>query len=157
AMPGKTTGATGRARIIYLTPRAVEIVRGSEHQTGPLFRGPRGAAFNRDQLYRRFARLRRRPEFAEFRQHLTAEAIRHGFGADQGCSAADEGIEDCGRLRLMGRALARGVPAESCRVVMPVNTTRMSPRRSSVLWVIPWIRGFMRHNAAIPNLTARRN
>ena len=80
-MPGKTTGRTGRARTIYLTARAAEIV--VELVTlpadGPIFLNSKGRPWTRHALAWAMARVRAKLEFGP---ECTAESFRHGWVTD---------------------------------------------------------------------------
>ncbi len=80
----KTRTKTGKPRVIYLTPAAVELTRRkiaalTPGDAGPLFRNRRGRPFNRNAVRIRFMRLRQK--HAEL-AGVTAYAYRHTFATD---------------------------------------------------------------------------
>lgn len=80
-MKSKTSKRTKKDRLIYLTPRAAEVLARNiaDHPVGPAFRSERGSPWQRHAMAQRFARLRRKLGMGP---ELTAEAIRHAFGTD---------------------------------------------------------------------------
>lgn len=77
----KTAKATGRPRVVYLTPAMVELTRrlAAARPDGPLFRGRGGRPFTRNAVRTRFRRLRAKfPQLAG----VTAYAYRHTFATD---------------------------------------------------------------------------
>ncbi|MFO0849976.1 MAG: site-specific integrase [Gemmataceae bacterium] len=88
----KTAKKTGKPRVVYLTPAAVELTRTlvEKHPDGPLFRGPRGGrAFSRNNVRCRFMRLRKKlPHLAHFvcynlRHTYATQALVNGVGVAQ--------------------------------------------------------------------------
>lgn len=75
----KTAKKTGKPRVVYLTPAALELTRAlvAKYPEGPLFRGPRGKrAFSRNNVRCRFKRLRDKlPHLA----HFVAYNVRHTY------------------------------------------------------------------------------
>jgi integrase len=80
-MEGKTTGRTGRNRIILLTERAAELFRelATQYPEGPLLRNRRGNPWTRNATACRFARLRKKLGMG---REATAESFRHGWATD---------------------------------------------------------------------------
>jgi len=77
----KTAHKTGKPRVIYLSPKALEMSRALSLRfpTGPLFRGRDGQAFTRNSIRCRFRRLRTKlPDMKPF----TAYSYRHTFTTD---------------------------------------------------------------------------
>lgn len=88
----KTGKKTGKPRVVYLTPRLLEITQGlmARHPQGPLFRGPRGGrAFTKRGVCSRFWRLRKKlPHLKDaiayaYRASFTTEALQNGVGVAQ--------------------------------------------------------------------------
>lgn len=77
----KTAAKTGKPRVIYLTPRMLDLSKAliAKHPTGPLFRNRLGRAFDRNSIRCRFRRLRDRLPHLK---HFTAYAYRHTFTTD---------------------------------------------------------------------------
>jgi integrase len=78
----KTAGKTKKPRVIYMTPRFLEIVRPLmlKYTDGPLFRGPRlGKPFGLHGITARFRRLRAKMPHLK---NAVAYAFRHGFATD---------------------------------------------------------------------------
>lgn len=78
----KTGKKTGKPRIIYLTPRALEITRElvEQYPEGPLFRGPRGGKpFTRNGIRCRFRRLRQKLPHLK---GVVSYCYRHSFVTD---------------------------------------------------------------------------
>jgi integrase len=75
---GKTTDRTGKDRVIYLTPRLVEITRrlAERNPRGPIFLNSEGNPWNRNAVRCRF--LRRRDVLGP----IQAYGLRHLFGTD---------------------------------------------------------------------------
>jgi integrase len=75
---GKTTDRTGRDRVIYLTPRLLEITRrlAEKNPEGPIFRNSEGNPWTSNAVRCRF--LRRRDTFGP----IQAYGLRHLFGTD---------------------------------------------------------------------------
>lgn len=71
---GKTTRKTGRMRIIYLTPRVVEICErlAKEHPTGALFRNHYGNPWNTQSYGQRIRELREK-------LHIGREVVAYGL------------------------------------------------------------------------------
>src|SRR5262249_1713259 len=80
-LAAKKRPRAGRKRIIYLTPRAAEILerRAAEWPEGPLFRNLRGRAWTRNAMACRFARMRKREGMGP---EATAESFRHVWVTD---------------------------------------------------------------------------
>jgi integrase len=77
----KTVKKTKRPRVIYLTPRMVELTRRlmARHPDGPLFRNRFGEPWSNNAVRIRFRRLRARlPEL----QDVVAYCYRHSFATD---------------------------------------------------------------------------
>jgi integrase/recombinase XerC len=77
-MRSKTTEATGRARTIYLTAIASEIVRrlSGTNPTGPIFRNSRGRPWTRNARALAMQRIRRKLGLGP---ECVAESFRHGW------------------------------------------------------------------------------
>jgi integrase len=99
----KTSAKTGRPRVLFLTPRAAEILarRAAQYPEGPLLRNTDGAPWNRNAVSLRFRRLRARLGLGP---EATAEAFRHGYATD---------------------ALERGVPIATVAELLGHRGTRM--------------------------------
>lgn len=79
-MDGKTTGRTGRPRVIQIDAVADVLRRLAEaNPEGPLLRNAKGTAWTRHSLAHRFKRLRRRLGLGA---EATAKGFRHGFATD---------------------------------------------------------------------------
>jgi integrase/recombinase XerC len=80
-MPGKTSRRTQRPRVIYLTARAVEILRplAEHHPEGPLFRNRSNRPWTRHALAGAMGRLRKR---LKIEHGCTCESFRHGWVTD---------------------------------------------------------------------------
>jgi integrase len=80
-MESKTTGATGRERVIHLTPAAAGLCRGlmARHPEGPLLRNRDGRPWTRNATACRFARMRKRLGLGP---EATLESFRHLFITD---------------------------------------------------------------------------
>jgi integrase len=99
----KTKGATGRPRVVYLTPALVELTRTllARVPDGPLFRNSHGEPWTRDAVVQRLARLRKRyPQL----EGVVAVSYRHSFTTD---------------------GLERGVPIATMAELLGHTTTRM--------------------------------
>jgi integrase len=88
----KTRKKTNRPRVVYLTPRLLEITRElmQKHPQGPLFRSPRGGRpFTKQGICSRFWRLRKKlPHLKDaiayaYRASFTTEALQNGVGVAQ--------------------------------------------------------------------------
>ncbi|MFO0849857.1 MAG: site-specific integrase [Gemmataceae bacterium] len=87
----KTVKKTHKPRVVYLTPAMVVLSRTliAKHPDGPLFRGPRGAAFTRQAIRCRFRRLRAKlPHLKPFvcynlRHTFATRALVNGVGVAQ--------------------------------------------------------------------------
>ena len=77
----KTEGAMGKPRLIVLSDRAEEILRGQAARwpEGPLFRNARGNPWTRHAMACAFRRLRARTGLGK---EATAQALRHRFATD---------------------------------------------------------------------------
>jgi integrase len=80
-MKSKTSGATGKPRVIHLTPAAVELCRQlmAIRPEGPLLRNVDGNPWNRHATKSRFCRLRKKLGLGK---EATLESLRHGFATD---------------------------------------------------------------------------
>ena len=83
----KTKGKSGRVRVIYLTPRACELLASLAQRSpdGPLLRNKAGTAWTRHTVAHRFGRLRDKLQLGA---EATAESLRHLFVTD----ALDQGV-----------------------------------------------------------------
>ncbi len=88
----KTADKTGKLRVVYLTPRMVELSRAlvEKYPEGPLFRGARSKnGFNKNSVRLRFARLRDKlPHLKHFvsynlRHTYATQALVNGVGIAQ--------------------------------------------------------------------------
>jgi integrase len=88
----KTGKKTGKPRVIYMTPRLVEIVTPlmAKHTEGPIFRGPRlKKPFGMHGICSRFRRLREKlPHLKDaiayaYRSSFTTDALQNGVGVAQ--------------------------------------------------------------------------
>lgn len=88
----KTAKKTNRPRVVYLTPRLLEISRQlmAKFPDGPIFRGPRGQKpFTKRGIISRFQRLRKKlPHLKNaiayaYRASFTTEALENGVGVAQ--------------------------------------------------------------------------
>jgi integrase len=95
----KTGGKTGRARVIYLTPRAWKITKRllSKTKTGPLFRNSRGQPWTQSAIRCCFRRLRKRLD-GLVPPDLCAYVFRHTFATD----ALERGVDPITLAELMG-------------------------------------------------------
>lgn len=75
---GKTTNRTGKDRVIYLTPKLLDVCArlAESRKVGPLFRNSDGNPWNNNSVRSRFRR--RREKFGP----VQAYGIRHLFGTD---------------------------------------------------------------------------
>jgi integrase len=75
-MEGKTSGRTGRPRVVVLTPVAVVLCRdlAAIHPTGPLFRNSRGDPWTRHAYGHQFRRLRAKLGLGK---QTSAGGVRH--------------------------------------------------------------------------------
>jgi integrase/recombinase XerC len=86
-MPGKTSRATGRSRVVYLAGRAVEIVArlSAYNPIGPIFLNMRGRPWNRTTLAQAMHRVRVKVKGevdGPGWKACTAESFRHGWVTD---------------------------------------------------------------------------
>ena len=95
----KTAAKTGRPRVVYLNPTALELCRklAARNRTGPLFRNEDGAPWTRNAMACRFARLRKRLGLGP---EATAYALRHGFVT----GALERGVPIATVAELVGHA-----------------------------------------------------
>lgn len=91
----KTAGKTGRARLIYLCPESIAVLREqfAKWGTGFLFRGQGGVRLSRQAFVMKFTRLSER-----VRHHVTAYGYRHTFAT----RALEKGIPDAQVAALLG-------------------------------------------------------
>jgi integrase len=77
----KTKSKTGRPRVVFLTPRLVEISRElmARHPRGPLFRNRQGEPWNRNSIRCRFRRLRKKLKLGN---DVVCYSYRHGFATE---------------------------------------------------------------------------
>lgn len=80
-MASKTTRVTKKKRVIYLTPRAKEIVAAmiAAYGSGPVFRRDTGKPWDYNAVNHIFGRLRAKLGLGD---DCMPEALRHGFGTD---------------------------------------------------------------------------
>lgn len=93
----KTAKKTGKPRIVYLSPEALELTRGliSRHPEGPLFLNSRGLPWTRNAVRLRFKNLRKKhPEF----KGVVAYTYRASFATD----ALESGVQDASVAALLG-------------------------------------------------------
>jgi integrase len=78
---GKTSGKTGKPRVVYLVPEAVEICRRAmqQHPTGSIFRSKSGKPWNRQILGQRMRILRKRLGLGP---EVKLKGLRHLFVTD---------------------------------------------------------------------------
>jgi integrase len=95
----KTGGKTGLPRVVFLTPRMVEVTRerAAEHPEGPIFRNARGGPWTRFALKNRFWRLRAKLGYGG---EATAYSYRHGYATD----ALEAGVPIATVAELLGHA-----------------------------------------------------
>jgi integrase len=77
----KTSGKTGRPRVIYLTPEMLELTERLVHRfpNGPLFRNKRGLPYTKNAVRCRFRWIRKKlPHLAG----VVAYSYRHAFATD---------------------------------------------------------------------------
>lgn len=85
SLPGKTTRRTGKPRVIYLTDRAVAILRAAWREDGPIFRTASGTPWRNTTLWGAIKRVRDRAGLGSnvttksFRHVLATEAIAGGM------------------------------------------------------------------------------
>lgn len=80
-MKGKTTGRTGKDRVVYLGPRSLEICRRLcvEHPTGPIFRKQDGSEWRRQNASHHMRKVRKRLGIGP---EMTQVGMRHLFVTD---------------------------------------------------------------------------
>jgi integrase len=79
-MEGKTTGRTGRPRVIHIGAVAGLLVKlAKDRPVGPILLNSKGSPWTRNSLALRFGRLRKRLGLGK---ETTAKAFRHGFVTD---------------------------------------------------------------------------
>lgn len=80
-LPGKTTRRTRKPRVVYLTKRAANILRGRirEVSEGPLFRNRRGLPWTPNAVGSRLGKLRKKHGLSA---DVMPEAFRHGWVTD---------------------------------------------------------------------------
>jgi integrase len=87
----KTAKKTGRPRIVYLCPEALELTRElvARHPEGPLFRNSRGKPWTRNAVRIRFRNLRKKHPTLKgviayaYRHSFTTNALENGVGVAQ--------------------------------------------------------------------------
>jgi integrase len=96
----KTAHETGKARIVYLTPRLVEVCRelAARHPEGPLFRRRSGKPFPPAYYLARLVRQLRRK--LGLRETITPYGLRHSFATD----ALAAGVPDAQVAELLGHS-----------------------------------------------------
>lgn len=99
----KTLRATGRPRVIYLTPKALDVLRGAAARNpgGPLLRNRAGGPWTAADVSHRIIRIRKRLGIGA---GATAGAMRHLFVTD---------------------ALERGIPVRTVAELVGHRSTRM--------------------------------
>ena len=102
----KTSGKTGRPRILFLTPRAMEVIErlARDHPEGPILRNRTGKPWTRNAIALRFIRIRKRLGLGP---EATAEAFRHGYATD----ALERGVPIATVAELLGHRGTRMVEA----------------------------------------------
>jgi integrase len=99
----KTVKKTGKPRVVYLCPEAIELTRRllKEHPDGPLFRNTRGHPWTRNAIRIRFRNLRRKhPEL----KGVIAYTYRASFATD----ALEAGVPDTTVSTLLGHVGGTG-------------------------------------------------
>jgi integrase len=96
----KTVHETGSARVIYLTPRLVEVCRelAAKHPEGPLFRRHSGKPFPPAYYLARLVRRLRKE--LRLRATITPYSLRHSFATD----ALAAGVPDAQVAELLGHS-----------------------------------------------------
>jgi integrase len=97
----KTGGKTGKARVVFLTPTAVEVTRKmmAEHPSGPICRNKLGKPWTRNAIRLRFVRLRERLG-GKLPPDLCAYHFRHSYATD----ALRRGVDPITVAELMGHS-----------------------------------------------------
>jgi integrase/recombinase XerC len=93
----KTSKKTGKPRVIYLCPEALEITKRliAKYPEGPLFRNTRGKQWTRNAVRIRFRKLRKKhPEL----KGIVAYSYRSSFATD----ALENGVADATVAALLG-------------------------------------------------------
>ncbi len=93
----KTAKKTGKPRIIYLCPEALELTKKllAEHPEGPIFRNSRGKPWTRNAIRIRFRNLRKKhPQL----KGIIAYSYRSSFATD----ALEQGVPDTTVATLLG-------------------------------------------------------
>ncbi len=93
----KTVKKTGRPRIVYLCPEALQLTRRlvAKHPDGPIFRNTRGVAWTRNAVRIRFRNLRKK--FPQLKG-VIAYTYRSSFATD----ALEQGVPDATVSALLG-------------------------------------------------------
>lgn len=102
----KTGDKTGKSRVVYLTPKALEVTRRlvKLHPTGALLRNSKGEPWTRNAIRCRFRRLRKRLA-DELPADLCLYLYRHTFATD----GLERGVDPVTLSELMGHADATTV------------------------------------------------
>lgn len=97
----KTGGKTGKPRIVFLTPTALEVTRRlmEQNPVGPICRNAHGRPWTRSSIRLRFARLRERLK-DKLPSDLCAYQFRHTFATD----ALLRGVDPITVAELMGHS-----------------------------------------------------
>ena len=123
----KTSKRTGKPRVIYMTPRFLEIVTPLlvKYPEGPLFRGPRGGRpFTRQGICSRFRRLR---EKLPHLKNAIAYAYRHSFATD----ALTRGVGVAQVAELLGHADTSMVSRHYGHLANQVGHMREAARKAT--------------------------
>jgi integrase len=114
----KTAKKTGRPRVVYLCPEAVELTREqmARHAEGPLFVNSRGQPWTRNAVRIRFRNLRRKhPALTG----VIAYTYRSSFATD----ALEARVPEASVAALLGHTLEARVPEASVAALLGHTST----------------------------------
>jgi integrase len=99
ALHGKSSDATGRKRVIYLTPALLELTRRmmDKNPTGPIFRNAHGKPWTLQAINCRFRRKRKRKK-DPLDPSISAYTYRHSYTTD----ALENGVPIATVAELLG-------------------------------------------------------
>lgn len=123
----KTGGKTGKPRVVFLTPTAIEVTRRlmAQHPAGPICRNKRGRPWSRNAIGLRFVRLRKRLS-GKLPDDLCAYHFRHSYATD----ALRRGVDPITVAELMGHSDATMVSRVYQHLAKNVDYMRMAALRA---------------------------